>query len=65
MNAAMYQERRRLAQTHLDEAKRQFSEAAQAALRRDPSSPELARLAFDAVNSARAELRALDVEQLP
>jgi hypothetical protein len=54
-----YQERRQLAEERMAEAKRQFSDAAKAALRGDPRSRELAAAAFEAIQGAREELRRL------
>lgn len=47
------------AQSHMEDAKRRFTEAARAAMRGDPAAPALARAAYDEVNAARAELRAI------
>ncbi len=51
-------ERRRLAEERMEQAKRQFSEAARAALAGDTDAPELARVAFARICEARTDLAA-------
>lgn len=53
-------EQRRLAEDRMDNAKRQFTQAARAALAGDPQAPELAKAAYREVSDAQAALRALD-----
>ena len=52
-------EARGAAEARMADAKRRFSEAARAALRGDPNSKALAADAFEAVQTAREELRRL------
>jgi hypothetical protein len=55
----------RLAEERMNIAKRRFSAAARAALKGDPSAPELAKAAYAEVNGAREELRALEDQHEP
>lgn len=48
------------AEGRMDEAKRQFTAAAKATMAGDPNASDLAREAWQAIASARAELKALD-----
>ncbi len=51
-------DRRQHAERRMEEAKRQFTEAARAALAGDTDAPELAREAFTRICEARADLAA-------